>query len=112
MTEMLQENQHSMDDLPDDALALNRLGRLFQLHRQAVAGEPFPDYATRLRWLAAVHAMLVEAAPRWAEAVSRDFGHRSPVEGWPARPPKRRGTRNSPPTKPPFPGWPRSSPAA
>ena len=80
MTEMLQENQHSMDDLPDDALALNRLGRLFQLHRQAVAGEPFPDYATRLRWLAAVHAMLVEAAPRWTEAVSRDFGHRSPVE--------------------------------
>jgi len=47
------------------------------LQREAAAREPYPDAATRDRRLAALERLLRENVDAIAEAIARDFGHRS-----------------------------------
>jgi acyl-CoA reductase-like NAD-dependent aldehyde dehydrogenase len=52
----------------------------FARHRQAFARQPFPPAAERIGLLDRLEALVKEHAGEWAEAISRDFGGRSPHE--------------------------------
>jgi coniferyl-aldehyde dehydrogenase len=56
------------------------LAERFALQQGAARGDPNPQRAVRERRLAALDQMLRDNAVAIGEAVSRDFGHRSPAE--------------------------------
>jgi acyl-CoA reductase-like NAD-dependent aldehyde dehydrogenase len=56
------------------------LAQRFDAQRAAVARAPYPDAAARNRRLAALERLLRDNAAAIADAVSRDFGHRSTHE--------------------------------
>ena len=56
------------------------LAERFALQQVAARGDPNPQRAVRERRLAALDQMLPDNAVAIGEAVSRDFGHRSPAE--------------------------------
>jgi acyl-CoA reductase-like NAD-dependent aldehyde dehydrogenase len=56
------------------------LAQRFDAQRAAFARAPYPDAATRERHLAALERLLRDNATAIADAVSRDFGHRSAHE--------------------------------
>jgi acyl-CoA reductase-like NAD-dependent aldehyde dehydrogenase len=56
---------------------LAALDEAFARQREAAARDPYPDAAARERRLAALERLLRDNAAAFAEAVARDFGHRS-----------------------------------
>jgi len=52
----------------------------FDRIRKAAAHEPCPEWGVRKRRLEALHTLLHDHADALAEAISADFGHRSPQE--------------------------------
>jgi acyl-CoA reductase-like NAD-dependent aldehyde dehydrogenase len=52
----------------------------FESLRAGYAREPMPELKRRLGWLASLHALVRDNAERFADAVNRDFGHRSADE--------------------------------
>ncbi|EXI82292.1 MAG: Coniferyl aldehyde dehydrogenase [Candidatus Accumulibacter appositus] len=56
------------------------LAARFALLQRAARGDPNPQHALRERRLLALDRMLRDSAVAIVEAVSRDFGHRSPAE--------------------------------
>lgn len=61
----------------DSRPVMTALEREFSRHREAFAREPFPAASDRLSRLRALEALVRDHASQWAEAISRDFGHRS-----------------------------------
>ncbi len=53
---------------------------LFARHREAFARQPFAPAAERIDLLDRLEALVKEHAGEWSEAISRDFGGRSPHE--------------------------------
>lgn len=62
--------------MTDDTLLASRFARL----QQAARGDPSPSHAVRVQRLRALDRALRAHAPALIEAVSADFGHRSPAE--------------------------------
>ena len=57
----------------------------FSRQREAAARDPYPDAATRERRLAALERLLRDNVDAIADAISRDFGHRSAARDAAAR---------------------------
>jgi coniferyl-aldehyde dehydrogenase len=58
----------------------NEAQRVFQIQREAYLRHPYPSLAERREQLAALERVLVENRDAIAEAIHRDFGHRSTEE--------------------------------
>jgi coniferyl-aldehyde dehydrogenase len=58
----------------------NEAQRVFALQREAYLRHPYPSLAERRDWLTALERLLVDNADAIAEAINRDFGHRSAEE--------------------------------
>ena len=54
----------------------------FSQFREAARREPYPELATRLRWIGAINDLLVQHGEAYTKAISQDFGHRSTHETW------------------------------
>lgn len=54
--------------------------RAYLFQRQAYSNEPFPTYESRVASLRTLEALISENIEAIAEAVSADFGNRSPIE--------------------------------
>jgi len=61
-------------------VAENEAQRIFKLQREAYLRDPYPDLEERKRRLDAVENILLDNADAIAEAIERDFGHRSSEE--------------------------------
>ncbi|MCF6780235.1 coniferyl aldehyde dehydrogenase [Stutzerimonas stutzeri] len=59
---------------------LERLPALLEQQRRAFQANPYPSAAERIRWLNALHHLLVSNQQAVAEAISSDFGNRSADE--------------------------------
>ena len=68
---------HPTDPHIASSEAAGSLTRAFETLRAGHAAEPMPQLARRIAWLAGLAAMLRENVDFFADAVSRDFGHRS-----------------------------------
>lgn len=64
----------------DSVAGAATLGERFARLHAASRADPYPDLAARDRRLARLETLLADHAEALADAVSRDFGHRSPAE--------------------------------
>lgn len=58
----------------------SRLDAGFAALRSACGADPYPTEAVRLQWLAALERLLRDNVSQIEQAISEDFGHRSPHE--------------------------------
>jgi coniferyl-aldehyde dehydrogenase len=59
---------------------MSKIQKKFDALKSAVRANPNPDFATRDHNLAQMAAMITENSDAIIEAISEDFGHRSPIE--------------------------------
>lgn len=62
------------------ATSVEQLQACFNAQRQAFDAKPYPEQATRLAWLSALHKALINQQDAIAKAISQDFSHRSHYE--------------------------------
>jgi len=54
--------------------------RVYSIQREACLRQPYPDYAERVRNLDRLERLILDHTDDIAQAIARDFGHRSAVE--------------------------------
>jgi coniferyl-aldehyde dehydrogenase len=74
---MSQPVEHIQDSMPPRQ---SEAARIFAKQKAACLADPYPEYATRVANLKKLEAILVDNQDAIAEAISKDFGHRSHQE--------------------------------